>query len=241
MKKIILVAIATLFTSAMLLAQEEAKSPSFIGITGGYSKLSGNLTKNDYADEKSGYANSNGYNIGIEGAYYFHKYIGVGGVFSQSSFYTKGIQTLSDGYKEDFAVDSTTVTVKGKYIFTNFFVGLYFSYPVIKFTLDVRVVGGLVSAKIPEFTTYLEDQTSVTFSQKSASANTFGLQAGAGVRYSIIKNLCAKINIDYYYTKPDFKITNENRVVIAGRLITEYKQPITMLCLNFGLAYQFGK
>jgi opacity protein-like surface antigen len=241
MKKIILVAIATVFSCSQSVAQDEIKSKSFIGLTGGYSKLSGNLTKNDYDNEKSGYSNSAGYNMGIEGAYFFHKYIGIGGIFSQSSFYTKGIQTMSDGYKDAFDVDSTTVSVSGKYSFTNFFVGPYFSYPCKKFTFDARLVGGLTHGVTPQFKIDLEDQLNATFYQDAAKANAFGMQAGIGVRYSIIKNLCVKINIDYYYAKPDFKITNENRVVVAGRLVTEYKEPITMLCLNFGLAYQFGK
>jgi opacity protein-like surface antigen len=246
MKKIIYITIATAFSCSLSFGQDKttddnSKAKSFIGITGGYANAMGNFVKNDYEDEKSGYANSAGFNMGLEGAYYFHKNIGIGGVFSNTSFYAKGLQTLADGYKDSFEVDSTTVTVKGKYSTLNFLIGPYFSFPVKKFTFDIRVVGGLVNAKTPEFTTYLEDQEAVTFVQKSATANTFGFQAGAGVRYSIIKNLCVKLNADFYYSQPNFKITNENRVVNAGRLITDYKQPIMGMYLNFGIAYQLGK
>lgn len=242
MEKKIFLFVAAIYLCLPLIAQDNvpSKSPGFIGLTGGYCSLSGNLVKNDYDDLKSGYAAKQGYNMGIEGAYYFHKYIGVGGVFSQSSFYTKGIQTMSDGFKEDFDVDSTTVSVSGKYTFTNFLVGPYFSYPVKKFTFDARVVGGLVMGKTPQFKIDLEDQLNATFYQDATKANAFGLQAGIGVRYSIIKNLCVKINLDYYYSKPDFKIKNENRVVVAGRLVEDYKEPVKIMCLNFGIAYQFG-
>jgi opacity protein-like surface antigen len=199
----------------------------------------GNFTKADYENDKSGFANSSGMNMGIEGAYFFHKNIGIGGMFSNTSFYTKGKQALADGYKDAFDVDSTTVTDKGKYSTYNFLIGPYFSFPMKKFTFDVRVIGGLISAETPEFKVELEDQANATFYQNSSKANAFGFQAGAGVRYSIITNLCVKLNVDYFYSKPDFKITNENRQNNAGRLITEYKQPISGVLLNLGIAYQF--
>ncbi len=236
------------FLSIAALAQDNTKSTSdapkaksFIGITGGYSNLLGNLAKFDYADDKSGYANKTGFNVGVEGAYFFHKNIGFGGIYSNTSFFTNGVQTLADGYKEDFAVDSTTVDVKGRYTLNNFLVGPYFSFPVKKFTFDVRVVAGISSIKTPQFTTYLEDQTDVTFSQNSSTAAAFAFQAGAGVRYSLIENLCVKLNFDFFNSNPNIKITNTNRVVKAGRLITEYKQPISVISINFGIAYQFGK
>ena len=244
MKKIIIFTMAAASICTLSFAQDKTedatKAQSFIGITGGYAHAGGNFIKSDYYNNNSGFANPSGMNMGIEGAYFFHKNFGIGGVFSNTSFYTKGKQALADGYKDAFDVDSTTVTDKGKYSTYNFLIGPYFSFPMKKLSIDLRVVGGLVNASTPEFTTYLEDQTGVTFSQKSSTANTFGFQAGAGVRYSIIKYLCVKLNADYFYSNPDFKITNENRVINTGRLITEYKQPISGVCLNFGIAYQFN-
>jgi opacity protein-like surface antigen len=241
MKKILILAVSVCtYTSsfAQKAASDTAKSSSFIGLTIGYAHAGGNFTKADYENDKAGFANSAGLNFGLEGAYYLTKNIGIGGVFSNSSFYTKGKQALADGYKEDFDVDSTTVTDKGKYSTNNFLIGPYFSFPMKKFTIDTRVVVGLTTAKTPEFRVDLEDQADATFYQKSAKASTFGFQAGVGIRYSIVKNLCVKLNVDYFYSKPDFKITNENRVNNAGRLIAEYKEPISGVLLNFGIAYQ---
>src|ERR1700751_6043911 len=98
MKKKILITTLN-FLSYVVFAQDNAstandvKTKSFIGVTGGYSNLMGNITKTDYADNSSGYANSKGYNIGLEGAYYFHKYFGVGGLFSLSTFNVTNLQT----------------------------------------------------------------------------------------------------------------------------------------------------
>ncbi|MCW3086253.1 MAG: hypothetical protein JWP12_3619 [Bacteroidetes bacterium] len=243
MKKILILTVVSVCTYTISIAQDNstpAKAPSFIGVTVGYAHAGGNFTKTDYENDKAGFANPGGLNLGIEGAYFFHKNIGIGGVFSNSSFYTKGKQSLADGYKEAFDVDSTTVTDKGKYSTYNFLIGPYFSFPMKKFTIDTRLVVGYVSAKTPELRVDLEDQANATFYQRSAKAGTFGFQVGAGIRYSIVKNLCVKLNVDYFYSKPDFKITNDNRANNAGRLIDDYKQPIAGVLLNFGIAYQLN-
>lgn len=243
MKKIALIIMFALYASMTAFGQDSKikTTKSFIGLNGGYALAIGNFTKNDYNDNKSGYANSSGSNIGLEGAYYLNKTIGIGGVFSNTSFYCKGLQTMSDGYKEDFDVDSSTVTITGKYSTFNFLIGPYFTFPVGKFAFEARVAAGLVRAKTPQFKVDLEDQSAVAFYQNSATANTFGFQAGAGIRYSIIEHLCIKLAADFFYSQPDFKIENQNRVVNAGRLVSEYKQPIMGVYLNLGIAYQFGK
>src|ERR1700740_3054657 len=99
MKKIILY-MALGFISLSAFGQDNTgddKTKSFIGVTGGYSNLMGNITKSDYLNKSSGYASSMGYNVGIEGAYYLNKHIGLGGLFSFASFSTANLQTLSDG------------------------------------------------------------------------------------------------------------------------------------------------
>jgi hypothetical protein len=245
MKKIFLNAIVLGFISLTTFAQDNSetlKPKSFIGVTGGYSSLMGNITKSVYADNTSGYASSMGYNVGLEGAVYVNKYLGIGGIFSMASFNTNGLQTMSDGYKKDFNVDSISVTVTTKYVFSNFFVGPYFSLPIKKFTLDLRIVGGLTHVTTPDFDVNVIDGSKPhPFAQSISSANAFGAQVGLGIRYSIIKNLCVKLNADYYFSNPDITIKNSNRVINTGRTLTDYHQPISILYLNLGLAYQFGK
>jgi hypothetical protein len=233
------------FISLSAFAQDDAsagKPKNFIGVTGGYSSLMGNITKSDYMNSSSGYASSMGYNTGIEGAYYLNKHIGIGGLFSFASFSTANLQTLSDGYKEDFDVDSISVTVTTKYNFYNFFVGPYFSFPVKKFTIDFRVVAGLTLVYTPEFDVNVVDGGKPhPFAQNISSGTGFGSQVGLGMRYSITDHLGIKLNADYYYTNPNIAIENSNRAIVAGRLLTNYHEAITMLNINLGLAYQFGK
>jgi opacity protein-like surface antigen len=244
MKKIILF-VAVGFISLTAFAQDDAttdKPKSFIGVTGGYTNLMGNIIKSDYSNNSSGYANSMGYNTGIDGAYYFSKYVGIGGVFSFASFSAANLQSMSDGYKNDFDVDSVSVTVTTKYNFYNFFVGPYFSIPVKKFTIDLRVLGGLTLMNTPEFDIFIEDGGKPhPCAQNISHGSSFGSQLGAGIRYSITKNIAIKLNADYYLTDPNITIHNSNRVANVGRLVTNYHETITMLNVNLGLAYQFGK
>ena len=250
MKKIFLSTIATFCAFTWLSAQNtsagssssDGSSPkSFIGINSGYAMAFGALTKNDYKDPGSGYASKGGLNYGLEGNFILHKNFGIAAVFSCNSFFTAGLQTMADGYKDDFDVDSTTVTTTKKYSFYNFFAGPSYSIACNKLTFDFRFVAGLTHGTTPEFKVDLEDQTNATFYQKSSKANSFGFQAGAGVRYLLFSNVCLKLNADYYSCKPDFMITNENRANNAGRLLTEYHEPISVLSLNAGVSYQFGK
>ena len=244
MKKLILYIVAG-FISCAAFAQDDAntgKAKSFIGVTGGYSSLMGNITKSDYNNNSSGYANAMGYNTGIEGAYYLNKYIGIGGLFSFASFSTANLQSMSDGYKQDFDVDSVSVTVTTKYNFYNFFVGPYLSFPIKKFTIDFRAVGGFTLVYTPEFDIFIEDGGKPhPCAQNISSGTGFGFQAGAGIRYAITNHIGIKLNADYYYTDPNIAIQNSNRAIVAGRLITNYHEAITMLNINLGLAYQFGK
>ncbi len=244
MKKIILY-IALGFISLSAFGQDDVssgKAKNFIGVTGGYSNLMGNITKSDYSSNSSGYANAMGYNVGLEGAYYLNKHIGIGGLFSFASFSTANLQSMSDGYKESFDVDSISVTVTTKYNFYNFFVGPYFSFPIKKFTIDFRAVGGLTLVYTPEFDIFVEDGGKPhPCAQNISSGTGFGFQAGAGIRYSITNHLGIKLNADYYYTDPNIAIQNSNRPQAGARLLTNYHEAITMLNINLGLVYQFGK
>src|ERR1700742_562246 len=100
MKKLTLLSLA-LSLSTGIFAQD-AKTPvnatssngSFIGIIGGYSMPSGNWTKTSYISDEYGawLANNpdnqsagfagNGTTFGIQGAWFFSNYIGIGGLVS---------------------------------------------------------------------------------------------------------------------------------------------------------------
>lgn len=241
MKKSILNLLLASGMISSALTQENSITRSFVGITSGYSGLSGKITQSYYADNRSGYAASSGFNLGIDGAWMFLPHLGIGGMCSNGSFATNGLQSLADGYKEDFDVDSTTVKVSGRYQLNNLLAGPYFSFPMQRFTFDFRVLAGVSFVKTPQFTTYLEDQQNATFSQSSATGVAFAFQAGAGVRYALTNWLAVRLNVDYFRSNPDLTITNVNRTNNAGRLVTDYHQPFSVVNGNLGIAWTFGK
>lgn len=232
-------------TIAMAFAQKPAP---FIGITGGISFPLGNWGKADYivsttsfANDLAGYAGT-GQWIGIEGAYFFSKYVGVGALFNYGSNKTKDIDSLSGGYRESFDVDQVTTTA-GSWKVLDFMPGLYFNFPVYqKLAVTARALAGITSASTPLITVDVEDGgiDDGTFTQESSSKTAFGFDIGAGLSYPVIKSLLIQLNGDFSYSKPDFTITNTQRMNTAGRLITEYNQPLEAMNISLGVAYQFG-
>lgn len=241
MKKYILIFVSIIGSIYASIAQEESFNKYFFGLRGGYTSLSGDFVKSDYADSSSGFANSNGVNFGLEGGYMIKKNFGIAAIISTSSFASNGLQSLSDGYQEDFEVDSITLTASGKYSSYNFMVGPMISYPKGKFTFNAKVLGGLAYLITPEYKIDVEDQLDATFYQRSANSATFGFQTELSINYSLLDNLGLELGIDYSYAKPSFSITNENREVNVGRKITEYNHAFTALNTHFGIVYSFGK
>ncbi len=230
--------IGTIADAQGMKASKDKGQPDYmIGLTGGLSSAGGNFTKTDYSDPKSGFAGS-GFNAGITGTWFVKKNFGITALISYHGYSVAGLQHLADGFKHDFDIDSSTVTNRGSNYTMNFLAGPYYSLPLSKkISLDGRLMVGLVSAHMAGFEVNIEDQSEATFSQKEASAATFGAQIGMGVRYNITPALGIMLNVDYFYSKPNFTIENANRNNNAGRLITSYNEPVSGLNSNITLVY----
>ncbi len=227
----------------------------FIGIIGGYSIANGNWTHTSYnADEfgawlptnsdnlSAGFA-GNGFTLGGEGAWYFSKYVGVGGQVTYSYFAFNGLDSISAGYRGSFDVDRVTTSVVGGYNIWNFMTGLYFRYPFSnKLSVTAKLLGGFSSATTPEIDVAVEDGgvEDGTFTQQRCTADALGYMAGIGVSYNLCPKLALNLQGVYASTQPDFLIDNTNRNINAGRLLTEYNQPLTSFNICLGVSYVFG-
>jgi hypothetical protein len=130
--------------------------------------------------------------------------------------------------------------LKGRNYAINFMAGATWSVPLAsKLHADFRLMAGVSSAHLAGHNVYLEDNEAGTFSQSSSSAITIAAQGGVGVRYDIGKQFGVSLNGDYYYSKPDFEITNTNRANNAGRVITHYNQPWTGIGTAISVYYRF--
>lgn len=228
----------------------QQKPASFIGVEGGISLPLGNFGKYSTAtqmtsiegtvNDPSGYAKAGGF-FAVDGAYFFSKYLGVGGMFKYGTYNLKHVDSLSQGYEESFDVDQTSTSVTS-YKMWSVMPGLYFDLPLAKkFSFTARALAGISHTSTPEINVAIEDGgvDDPPVVQHSASKTAFAFDGGVGLRYSIISCLAVNLRADYFYTKPDFTIENTGRNNNAGREVDTYDQALSSVNFTLGIAYQF--
>jgi len=242
--------IAALFISASSFAQQ--RPSNFIEIDGGVSLPMGNWGKTSTAsslmsiqgtiNDVHGYAKPGAFGA-IDGAWFFSRHFGIGGMFKYGTHSLKGVDSLSQGYEESFDVD-TTRTTPTHYTMWSIMPGLYYHLPLAaKFAFIARALAGVAYASTPQITVGIEDGgvPDPPVVQESARKAAIAFDLGAGLDYGITKCLVIGLRADYFYTKPDFMITNTGRNNNAGREVTEYDQPLASINVSLGLAYEFGR
>jgi len=209
-----------------------------LGNWGKTSTASSLQTLNGTKSDDHGYANTSGF-FSADGAWFFSKYFGIGGMFKYGTYNLKGVDSLSQGYEESFDVD-TTRTYVTNYKVWSIMPGLYFNMPLMsKLSLTANALIGIASAKTPQIYVNIEDGgvTDPPVIQYSASKVAFAVDLGLGFRYYIIRCLSVNLKADYFYTKPDFTINNTQRYTNTGREVSSYNQPLESINFSAGLAY----
>jgi opacity protein-like surface antigen len=245
---ILILLIAALSFSTASFAQE--KPAAFIGIEGGVSIPLGNFGKwstasslmsiNGTVNDVSGWAKVGGFGA-LNGAWFFSRHFGIGGLFKYGTYHLQHVDSLSQGYEESFDVDTTRTTTTS-YKMWSIMPGLYFNLPLAKrFTLTARALAGIAHSTTPNITVSIEDGGVFDQSviQESASKTAFAFDLGAGLRYGINQCIALDLRADYFYTKPDFTIQNEGRNNNAGREVNEYDQALSSVNFSLGIAYLF--
>ena len=227
--------------------KKKAKAKSYIEISGGISVPLGNYAKTDYNNNNAGFANV-GPLLSISGVHYISHNFGIGGSFSYAFYNVKNAINLADGYHESFDVDSTNVHAT-RYTAIHVMVGPYYSIPLGIVTIDLRALGGINCMTSPHIDVLLEDggnsytngNTAYSFWQNSSLSMVLAAQFGAGIRITPVKHFSISVRADYFYSKPDFTITNDYRSASVGRVITSYNQPFNGINATLGLVYEFGR
>jgi hypothetical protein len=68
----------------------------------------------------------------------------------------------------------------------------------------------------------------------------FAFDLGAGLTYRVYKCLGINLRTDFFYTKPDFTITNTLRNNAAGRYVPEYNESLAGVNVSLGVSLFFG-
>ena len=228
-----------------------ASAQSFIGVDGGVSLPLGKWGKastatelmsiNGTVDDKNGYAKAGGF-FSVDGAWFFSKHFGVGGMFKYGTHSLKGIDSLSQGYEESFDVDQTSTTVTN-YKLWSILPGIYYNWNFTKkLALTARALVGIAHVSTPRIDVAIEDGgvEDPPVVQASASKTAFAADGGVGLQYSLTKCIAIRLRADYFYTKPDLTIQNSGRNNNAGREVTEYDQALSSVNFSLGVAYTFG-
>ena len=240
MKQIILAAVLfAIGTSVHAQKNKTDSGANEISINGGVASPSGNFSKSDYSDEKSGFSKT-GVHLNLSAVHYFNKNIGIGLLLGYSQYGFKGTQSLADGYKEDSGTDSTTLYTKGNNSSISILAGPYYRIPVSnKLSVNVRALGGYVNTKLAGFQIFYEDYLENSMMQQKSSGGGFGYQLGAGLTYSITNNIAIKANADYFSSKPTINISYDNFIVNSGRKLTAYNEAVSGINATLGIGFRF--
>jgi hypothetical protein len=216
----------------------------FVGASIAYAHLLGNIIGVTYVDPTSGFINPNGYNTGLEGAYYLTKRFAIGGLLSFQSHYVSrlGLDSLAHGYQRDYNGDSATAETSTRYNFFNLLVGPYYAYPLKnkKTYIDFRLLGGLSYVRTAEFDIIVINMgVPHPFAQNISQGVGLAAQGGIALRHDMGTNVCIKIGADCYYSDLNIKIKNSNMPTDV-RQLTNYHQPVFSLLFSFGIYYKFG-
>lgn len=176
---------------------------SFIGIKGGASFPVGQYASTDL---DKGCFTKTGFNAGIEGAWYFKPYLGVGGQFGYN-LHTVDVGLLGyEKVKADQFLEDLTIRSDPYQIITGS-VGLFSKWDFWKFlSLHGKMLGGMMWAKTPYQLykpTYF--QTGPEYYEITSSRDrNFMIEGGLGLQVNLSSCIGLRIEGEYVYSKMVF-------------------------------------
>jgi hypothetical protein len=132
------------------------------------------------------------------------------------------------------------------YVESNILAGVFYTWPVKRFSFDFRAMAGVMICNLPEIT-YASPSYATTatndFQWDYAASRTvaFSYDVGASIRCKLRRTLCLSANIDYCSGRPHYS-TGETYVDDQGN---EYLSPVSgsipmsFLNISLGIGYQF--
>ena len=248
MKKILAVSFLILLITALKIHAQDKEIPvypkGYLDFNGGISFPMSDFGKSDYNNNKAGFA-KRGVTIGVEGAYYFYKALGIVVSLSfqdQGELTTADAQALANGYNNDFGRDQTSVTGNNRYHDVTLLVGPQYSFLYKKFTLDLHAQVGLIkSYGTPDIFVEFNNTTSNTpdLQQYSAGGKKFAYGGGINLRYALTDGIDVGLRSNYINTSA-FSITNSGHTgdnSNGGRLVTSL--PFTFIQTAIGFTIKF--
>jgi hypothetical protein len=196
-----------LFTTIFLASFSQEKS-GFIGIQSGLSIPVGKYYEKKL-DQPAGSFATTGFNVSIEGAWFFKPWLGVGGQFGMDF---QPVDVGSLGWEKVIADEFLDSVYIRSDPFRNYtlYAGLYFEKPIVKrLSVTAKALGGVMLSYTPyqlykaNFFMIGEKWYEIT----SAGDIEGSFLAGAGLKYSLKNCIGFTLNGEFTYNKCDYDFT----------------------------------
>jgi opacity protein-like surface antigen len=122
--------------------------------------------------------------------------------------------------------------------------GIYYPFKSAKTTIDVRALGILNTALLPESEEHITvpslNNRSFNFKQFENSSANIGFQGGIKIRYKLYQRITLSSGIDYTYTKVKFQDIKVIETYSNSRVSADdYTQVFQYINFSVGLGVQF--
>lgn len=153
-------------------------------------------------------------------------------------------------------INSTTTNNTPYYYEINLMAGLFYTYPVNRFSFDFRAMIGVMFCSLPDiqysagqaigYNFYPTDDYEIL----GTNVATPAVDIGAGLRYSLQRRSCIMLNVDYLAANPNYSTTLQH--VDYGPSSAPYSPPnlyitpmrgslpINLLNISLGVGIEFG-
>ena len=234
----------TVILSAIILTSFSARAQvkSYLSLFGGLSNPEGLYKSTDYSNNQSGFAKK-GATVGIDGAVYVYKNLGIGFTFSfqdQGKLNYNDTYALAQGYTASYTADQATVDAYDRYQNWNLLIGPQYSFTYHSFILDLRAYGGMVDVtSTPETKVTLDGipEQTAPFYERRGHGSMFGYGASAGLRFKLGDSWTIGVKGAYIGASgPNIKVDGLSDNV-NGRYVT--KIPLKEFQTTFGIGLNF--
>ena len=228
-KTYLLLAVATLLCFVLQGQVQTAghQKTAFLTLTAGPSLPMGDFRSADLYNESAGFAKT-GFNIDLQGGYYFTKNVALSGsaFFSQ---YSLDQQKLREQFAQEFPGSQFTLSLD-HWQYYGFVVGPMVTWDASPKTFfDFDLMTGIANANSPKTEVTLEG-TQATQSEDWATVAP--IRFGTTARFQIGEKGHLAAGIHYIYMKPEFE------TAVAG-VTSTFRQKIESVNVTFGVGIRF--
>lgn len=205
-----------------------SEKPSFIGLNIGIART----VTDDLNNPKGNINAEHGFGMELNGAWFFHKNIGIGGQFAFSSF-----PIINDNYR----YSDPDVTEISDHIYTQptgvryLHLGPYFSLPLKRgFSLSANILAGKSIGADGNIILGLKEEYQAIFNLvevpyfKYKPKPTTSWSAGFGVQKLLSRNLGLKAYVNYFGSKHLFKVDYLSDIDPNGEYIYSHKNEVSI-------------